>query len=251
MFRGSASEGDRVIEREKAINEVLQKPTVDCLLLRHLSRLKGGFVNSRMRQQVWPKLLGVNRYAIVDYRAFITISEADIPDVSVDIERSLWNWDMNKDWIDSKRDLRRKALSDIIRGILLKNRKELSYFQGFHDTVSVFLMVLDDDHLTFALSEVVANRYMSDYMKPDFETVAKMMRLLMVLISVADKKLFKFLTAAKMEPFFATSWLLTWFSHDLKDLNDIARIFDALLCSHPLFCFYVCAVVRNIYIQFI
>jgi hypothetical protein len=27
----------------------------------------------------------------------------------------------------------------------------------------------------------------------------------------------------------------------LKSLDDVARVFDALLCSHPLFCYYVCA----------
>jgi hypothetical protein len=37
------------------------------------------------------------------------------------------------------------------------------------------------------------------------------------------------------------SWLITWFSHDVKDISTVARLFDSLLCSHPLYALYMCA----------
>jgi hypothetical protein len=117
--------------------------------------------------------------------------------------------------------------------------------QGFHDIVSVFLLVLEDDHIAFALTEVVTRDFISDYMNADFEVVGKAMKMLFVIIKASDSTLYRFLTNAKVEPFFATSWLLTWFSHDLPLISDAARVFDAVLCSHPLFCYYLCAAVRS------
>jgi hypothetical protein len=65
-----------------------------------------------------------------------------------------------------------------------------------------------------------------------------------------DPALARFLRDAGVEPFFATSWLLTWFAHDVQDLEEIARIYDALLCSHPMFCYYLAAAVTiNIFLS--
>ena len=115
--------------------------------------------------------------------------------------------------------------------------------QGFHDVTSVFLLVLDDDHIAFALAEVISRDYISDFMNCDFEVVGRSMKMLFVIIKASDSVLHRFLMSAEMEPFFATSWLLTWFAHDLQYISDAARLFDAILCSHPLFIYYLCAAV--------
>lgn len=243
MSRGDASPLDRIAERERSIEAIADSKPLDVMALRSISRSKGGFTSGRMRRLVWPKLLGINtKSRLEDFKKFISDSKDDIQ-VSVDIERSLWNYEVTKMWPDKYRDARRKVLSGIITGILCKN-KGLHYYQGFHDWVSVILIVLENDNLAFAVADRMSTRFLSDYLKPDFEVVSKMMRILFVILKVADRQLHQFLHDAKMEPFFATSWLLTWFSHDLKSVDEIARIFDALLCSHPLFSFYVCAVVR-------
>ena len=128
---------------------------------------------------------------------------------------------------------------------ILCRHSSLHYYQGYHDVVSVFLLVLEEDHLAFALAEVVSLNYLSDFMCKDFEIVAKSMQLIMVILRIADKDVYSHLKNAGIEPFFATSWLITWFSHDVKDCNESARIFDAMLCSHPLFCIYLCASVSS------
>ena len=44
------------------------------------------------------------------------------------------------------------------------------------------------------------------------------------------------------EPIFALSWVLTWFAHDLKDLRQVARLFDLFLAiGHPLTVIYFSA----------
>ena len=42
-----------------------------------------------------------------------------------------------------------------------------------------------------------------------------------------------------------SSWIITWFSHDVKNINDIARMYDVLLSSHPLLIYYLCAAVSS------
>jgi hypothetical protein len=81
-------------------------------------------------------------------------------------------------------------------------------------------------------------------MKKDFELICQFMHILLIIIKVADPQLYKHFVAAKMEPFFATSWLLTWFSHDIKNVAITARVFDVLLSSPPLYIFYLSAAVK-------
>lgn len=39
--------------------------------------------------------------------------------------------------------------------------------------------------------------------------------------------------------FFSLSWFITWFSHDVHNLPDVARLFDLFLSSHPMMPLYV------------
>ncbi|RUS22066.1 hypothetical protein BC938DRAFT_475290 [Jimgerdemannia flammicorona] len=44
-------------------------------------------------------------------------------------------------------------------------------------------------------------------------------------------------------PYYALSWILTWYSHDLKDMNKVSRLFDLFLASTPLMPIYVAAMI--------
>ncbi|GLI60549.1 hypothetical protein VaNZ11_002706 [Volvox africanus] len=45
-----------------------------------------------------------------------------------------------------------------------------------------------------------------------------------------------------LEPFFALSWFLTWWAHELDELPTAARLFDFFLATHPLMPLYLGAV---------
>jgi hypothetical protein len=90
------------------------------------------------------------------------------------------------------------------------------YFQGFHDIVSVLMLVFHDDILVFGVLEAMCQKFFSDYMRKDFSVLAKVMKLIMPLIKHADAELYGHLEASCTEPFFATSWLITWLSHDIR-----------------------------------
>ena len=111
--------------------------------------------------------------------------------------------------------------------------------------VTVFLLVAENDNLAFTLTEHTSLRYLADYMQKDFSTMCQFMPILMELLRAVDGQLHSFLCKAGLECFFATSWLITWFAHDVKSLDSIARIFDVLLSSHPMHCYYLCVAVRT------
>lgn len=48
-------------------------------------------------------------------------------------------------------------------------------------------------------------------------------------------------TRAGVLPYYCLSWVITWLSHDLDDVNKILRLFDLFLCSNPLMPLYLSA----------
>lgn len=44
-------------------------------------------------------------------------------------------------------------------------------------------------------------------------------------------------------PYYCLSWVITWCSHDLDDLEKITRLFDLFLCSNPFMSIYFSAAV--------
>jgi hypothetical protein len=223
----------------EAIDNTLLTEKVDLIRLKKISRQPGGYIDNNTRSRVWPKLLCINRFNIPDYRGFITPHRDDLQ-LKADISRSLWSHESTKIWSENLRNKRRKSLSNIIVSILCRN-SDFHYYQGYHDVVSVFLLVAGHDQLAFAMAEIVSRRFLIDFLGKDFEILSKSMRLIMTIIEVTDPELGGHLSRANVEPFFATSWLITWFSHDEPCIDKIARMYDALLCSHPLFIFYLCA----------
>ncbi len=78
------------IEKESKINKILLHSPVDICAIRIFAHTVGGFLNNRIRSRVWPKLLGVNRYNILDYKRQI-FEHRDKIQLHCDIERSLYN----------------------------------------------------------------------------------------------------------------------------------------------------------------
>ena len=228
---------DRSVEEE--LEQLLLAESVDLTALRAISRRPGGFLSHALRNRVWPKLLNLNRYELVDYRVFLD-PHRDDSQVKCDVDRSLWSFRHAAAWTDRYREHRRTALSNIIMAILCRNNT-LYYFQGFHDLVSVFLLVLEEDHLAFAVAEAVSLYFIRDCMQVDFVTISKLTPLLFNIVLAADKGLHTFLKRSGIEPFFAISWIITWFAHDIKDIGAIARLYDVMLCSPPSYSLYLAA----------
>ena len=77
-------------------------------------------------------------------------------------------------------------------------------------------------------------------MRDSFHEITCVLRVsIFPLMARFDPQVHDYLIEANMEPFFALSWVLTWFSHDIKDVRVAARLFDAFIVSHPLLPIYV------------
>lgn len=56
---------------------------------------------------------------------------------------------------------------------------------------------------------------------------------------MADPELAALSDELSLPPYYALSWFITWFSHDMPGLDAAARLFDLFLAVHPLMPLYV------------
>jgi hypothetical protein len=94
-------------------------------------------------------------------------------------------------------------------------------------------------------------------LKPSLQSTQDMLSLFFPLISYVDKgtiesfylyisllsnnplELYQFILDSTVQPFFALSWVLTWFSHGFDNLDVIARLFDLFIATNPLMIIYL------------
>jgi TBC1 domain family member 20 len=67
-----------------------------------------------------------------------------------------------------------------------------------------------------------------------------------MLLLQADEALAQYITKAGVLPYFALSWYITWFAHEVQSLPQIARLFDLFMASHPLMPLYVGAAAMKV-----
>lgn len=152
-----------------------------------------------------------------------------------------------------------------------ENDRRLRYYQGYHDVSCIFLNVLggcsiaagapgnvnvntNNQHAAAAAltasamgldlpSSVllqVSRSHFRDYMRSNFQSLSAAIRLIMMpLIACLDRDVHAKLLEVDMEPYFAISWIISWFAHDVRDTALVKRLFDVFLVSHPLMPIYM------------
>jgi TBC1 domain family member 20 len=207
------------------LEKLLLQEKLDVKLLLQQSRVKGGFINSGLRRKIWPKLLGIDPY---EERVVLVDGEGhrDKEQCECDVERSFQSILVGRDALsNAKVANRRRLLSRIIMTVLVRH-PTLFYYQGLNDIFSCVILVVEDDSLAYRICEAISLRYLTDFMQADFKNVGSLMSLIFVLLEEMDPELSEFIKESEVQPFFATSWLVTWLSHDIKDLNKSSRVFD-------------------------
>ncbi len=116
----------------------------------------------------------------------------------------------------------------------------LSYFQGFHDIVQVFLLVLGVDHASEAVAYLSLLR-IRDFMLPSLSPSLTHLNLLPTILYAEDPKLCRHLS--QTQPFFALAATLTLYAHDIQEYGDIARLFDFLIAQPAVVSIYFFAVI--------
>lgn len=155
----------------------------------------------------------------------------------------------------------------------LEDEMRFRYYQGFHDIGSIVLSTLGGASLpssprasparlttctesSFTKAQTAAEsmgmalacevllkmsqHHLRDPMRANFIQLQTALRLvLMPLIAAFDAEVHSHLFDCDMEPFFALSWIITWFAHDVRDTAVVKRLFDFFLVSHPMMPIYM------------
>ncbi|KAI7867522.1 rab-GTPase-TBC domain-containing protein [Spinellus fusiger] len=211
----------------------------DLHTLKLLARRPGGYKHDALRKIVWPILLHTHYGCYVDEKG----SEKDLADpvqITKDVERSLYYYP--RDMSPMLKAHKQQELHHMIVEILWRNPR-LKYYQGFHDICTCFLLVLGKKHAIPAV-ENVALFFLRYAMLDSFDPISKQLRLMSSMIEYEDPQLTAYLESANVMPYYALSWILTWYSHDFAEFNKIVRLFDLFIASSPFMPVYVsCAMI--------
>ncbi|KAG1023709.1 hypothetical protein G6F26_006577 [Rhizopus arrhizus] len=88
-------------------------------------------------------------------------------------------------------------------------------------------------------AENVALFFLRDAMMDSLEPISKQLRLMSSIIEYEDSELTSFLERCNVMPYYAISWILTWFSHDFEKYEKIVRLFDLFISSEAIMPVYL------------
>ena len=140
---------------------------------------------------------------------------------------------------ESQLDRRKEELSSVIIQVL-REHPMLCYFQGFHDIVQVFLLVLGADCAATAVAHLSLLR-IRDFMLPSLTPSLDHLHLLPAILQAVDASLYQHLS--QTQPFFALAATLTLYAHDIQEYGDIARLFDFFIAQPAVVSIYFFAVI--------
>ncbi|MGH0163630.1 UNVERIFIED_CONTAM: hypothetical protein FKN15_044968 [Acipenser sinensis] len=163
----------------------------------------------------------------------------DFNQVVLDVRRSMRRFP--KGMRDDQRGVLQEQLIDIILFILKRN-PQLHYYQGYHDIVVTFLLVVGE-RMAIAMVETLSTHHLRDFMDPTMDSTKHILNYLMPILEQVDPELHDFMQRAEVGTIFALSWLITWYGHVLSDFRHVLRLYDFFLASHPLMAIYFAAVI--------
>lgn len=219
-------------------NAILNNKPIDVRTLKSIAQEQGLELHT-LRRRVWPLLLGLpSTHARLSLRG-LEKNHRDVEQVARDVNRCAWRF-ANSDCHSQKMISKKKdQMSSIVNAVLAAHPEELHYYQGYHDIASVLVLVLDQEWLAFSVLEHLSLHHIKDYLRPTLASVIERLSLLYPLLKRAGRHaLVDCLNDVSVEPYFAISWLITWFAHDISKFAHVTRLFDLFLSSHCLMPLY-------------
>ncbi|XP_066558281.1 TBC1 domain family member 20 [Amia ocellicauda] len=222
------------------ISQALSASPVDVAVLRRMAIGEGGLLTDEIRCKVWPKLLNVQTDRLPEKPGeALRENNKDYHQVLLDVRRSLRRFPPGMP--DEQREGLQEELINIILQVL-HNNPQLHYYQGYHDIVVTFLLVLGEQ-LATALVEKLSTHHLRDFMDPTMDNTKHILNYLMPIIERVNPEVHDFMQRAEVGTIFALSWLITWFGHVLSDFRHVVRLYDFFLACHPLMPIYFAAVI--------
>lgn len=94
------------------------------------------------------------------------------------------------------------------------------YYQGLHDVASVLLLVAGEP-AAFDMLCSLSTGHLRDATRSTLDPVIELLGLMGPIVAAADEELASYLSKQGLPPFYALSWFITWFSHDLADFGEV------------------------------
>lgn len=195
-----------------------------------------GLLSSEIRQKAWPILLAsqATSWRIPDFT-----KNKDSAIIRCDVDRSIFGNDISDSYTEQEREEKRAELSEIINTVICKN-PNLHYVQGFNYISTTFLLAAGMQ-VAYGLSEKCAHLFIRDFMRKDFNDGAvQYFKMIYSVLDVVDpgvsnkiKEVYTF-DEELMVPDVILPWVICWFSSSLYKFEDVCRIFDFCLATHPL-----------------
>lgn len=91
--------------------------------------------------------------------------------------------------------------------------------------------------------EKLSTTSLSVFMEPTMESTVEILNYISPIVGKFSPRLHDHLEKAEVSSVFCLSWLITWFGHVLSNYNQIVRLYDFFLVSHPLMPIYLAAAV--------
>jgi hypothetical protein len=95
------------------------------------------------------------------------------------------------------------------------------YYQGLHDVAAALLLVAGELP-AFDMLCRLATGHLRDATRPSLDPVIELLGLMQLIVREADSELAAFLEQQGLPPFYALSWFITWFSHDLSQFGEVS-----------------------------
>ncbi|CCF57338.1 hypothetical protein KAFR_0C03460 [Kazachstania africana CBS 2517] len=236
---------------QKELKLKIIRDTTNPVVLEILGSEKFGFIENKVRSKCWHCLLSRQLRLENSRNNDVLIDHPDENQINLDVKRSFSFVENTK-----HRDFLKDLLSRIIIGIFRKHPK-LRYYQGYHDIVSLFILVWhSNEEVDLSLSTMILSAvdaqfdtvfecveiftlvYLRDFMMNSLDFPIDQLKLISHLIKEKDPDLYHSMKLDKISPFFAISSILTFFSHDLKPTNEnsiIWEIFDLIISKNSSF----------------
>ncbi|KAJ5106468.1 hypothetical protein N7456_003143 [Penicillium angulare] len=225
-------------DKADSIRQACRDRDIEALASHAIS--EGGLLEDELRRIAWPILLRCDGGMRHDDHLKPSDELQPHPDeeqVDLDVNRAFVYYpnDLSDQAIAEKKE----QLSELITKIL-RNYPMLCYFQGYHDIVQVFLLVLGNQEAALAMAHVSLFR-IRDYMLRTLSPAVKHLQLIPAIIEAVDPALRQHL--ANIQPFFALAATLTLYAHDIQEYSDISRLYDFLLAREPVVSIYLFAAI--------
>lgn len=88
---------------------------------------------------------------------------------------------------------------------------------------SVLLLVAGEP-AAFDMLCQLSTGHLRDATRSSLDPVIELLGLMGPIVAAADEELANYLSKQGLPPFYALSWLITWFSHDLADFGEVRAV---------------------------